>query len=144
MYFRFYRHVLEPSLQFNEHGQLASGPNAIFKDIPETPLLTMNLDIPQAWMVEAVKSPYDLDNIYLKEVRISFKITLKFSPTQLCLVMELNYGKEFLSRFTQSWTRVPLQIFMHIGRNKLKDNFITITKYNFLIESDRLDATIII
>ena len=69
IYFRFYRYVLEPSLQFNEDGQLASGPNAIFKDIPETPLLTMNLDIPQAWMVEAVKSPYDLDNIYLKEVR---------------------------------------------------------------------------
>ena len=33
----------------------------------------MNLDIPQAWMVEAVKSPYDLDNIYLKEVRIETK-----------------------------------------------------------------------
>lgn len=69
-YFRFYRYVLEPNLQFNEDGHLATGPHAVFRDIPETPLLTMNLDIPQAWMVEAVKSPYDLDNIYLKEVRV--------------------------------------------------------------------------
>jgi hypothetical protein len=52
---------------------VANGPHAVFRDIPETPLLTMNLDIPQAWMVEAVKSPYDLDNIYLKEVRIETK-----------------------------------------------------------------------
>ncbi|XP_028405524.1 UDP-glucose:glycoprotein glucosyltransferase 1-like isoform X2 [Dendronephthya gigantea] len=68
---RFYRYVLAPNLQFNEDGSLSSGPHAMFRDIPETPLLTMNLDIPQAWMVEAVKSPYDLDNIYLKEVEQS-------------------------------------------------------------------------
>ena len=65
---RFYRYVLNPQLQFNEDGSSTAGPSAVFTDIPETPLLTMNLDIPQAWMVEAVKSPYDLDNIYLKEV----------------------------------------------------------------------------
>ncbi|XP_046852680.1 UDP-glucose:glycoprotein glucosyltransferase 1-like isoform X2 [Xenia sp. Carnegie-2017] len=65
---RFYRYVLTPNLQFDDNGNLVSEPRAEFTDIPETPLLTMNLDIPQAWMVEAVKSPYDLDNIYLKEV----------------------------------------------------------------------------
>ena len=69
--FRFYRYVLEPSILFNEDGSISSGPSSVFRDIPETPLLTMNLDIPQAWMVEAVKSPYDLDNIFLKEVSTS-------------------------------------------------------------------------
>lgn len=79
---RFYRYVLSPSLQFDEDGQLATGPQAVFRDIPETPLLTMNLDIPQAWMVEAVKSPYDLDNIYLKEVSI----------VQETLICDFTYG----------------------------------------------------
>ena len=67
---------------FNDDGDLTDGPSAVFRDIPETPLLTMNLDIPQAWMVEAVKSPYDLDNIYLKEVQniLRFYYRLSTSP----------------------------------------------------------------
>lgn len=64
---------MTPNLQFDDNGNLVSEPRAEFTDIPETPLLTMNLDIPQAWMVEAVKSPYDLDNIYLKEARSFFE-----------------------------------------------------------------------
>jgi hypothetical protein len=45
----------------------------------------MNLDIPQAWMVEAVKSPYDLDNIYLKEVRIETK-RMHYAPQDVLLI----------------------------------------------------------
>ena len=76
---------MEPSLQFNDKGQLASGPYAVFRDIPETPLLTMNLDIPQAWMVEAVKSPYDLDNIFLKEVKKNCVIYTEFRAYELII-----------------------------------------------------------
>jgi len=36
--------------------------------MPETPLLTLGMDPPESWLVEAVKTPYDLDNIYLEEV----------------------------------------------------------------------------
>ena len=36
--------------------------------MPETPLLTLGMDPPESWLVEAVKTPHDLDNIYLEEV----------------------------------------------------------------------------
>jgi UDP-glucose:glycoprotein glucosyltransferase len=62
---RFYRYVLEPSLQFSENGSLVPGPAAVFADLPETPLLTLNMDVPRSWMVESVRCVYDLDNIHL-------------------------------------------------------------------------------
>ncbi|XP_062521392.1 UDP-glucose:glycoprotein glucosyltransferase 1-like [Corticium candelabrum] len=65
---RFYRYVLEPSLQFAEDGSLDGGPAAVFADLPETPLLTLNMDVPRAWMVESVRCVYDLDNIHLGDV----------------------------------------------------------------------------
>lgn len=36
--------------------------------MPETPLLTLNMDVPRAWMVESVRCVYDLDNIHLGDV----------------------------------------------------------------------------
>lgn len=36
--------------------------------MPQTPVLTMNIHPPEGWMVEIVRSPFDLDNIYLKEI----------------------------------------------------------------------------
>ena len=67
---RFYRHVLEPEVTFNEDGTITEGPAAVFSDMPQSVLLTMNMDTPLGWMVEAVYSPYDLDNIKLQEVTI--------------------------------------------------------------------------
>ncbi|XP_048588616.1 UDP-glucose:glycoprotein glucosyltransferase 1 isoform X2 [Nematostella vectensis] len=65
---RFYRYVLEPQITFDEHGTMYSGPYASFMDLPQSPLLTMGMDTPLGWMVEAVRSPHDLDNIHLAEV----------------------------------------------------------------------------
>ncbi|KAL9964464.1 hypothetical protein ACROYT_G028110 [Oculina patagonica] len=65
---RFYRYVLEPEVTFDEDGAMAEGPVALFSDMPQTVLLTMNMDTPLGWMVEAVYSPHDLDNIKLQEV----------------------------------------------------------------------------
>lgn len=48
----------------------------------------MNLDIPQAWMVEAVKSPYDLDNIYLKEVRMVYGLVCPGFEISACLAVD--------------------------------------------------------
>uniref|UniRef100_A0AAY4DFI9 UDP-glucose ceramide glucosyltransferase-like 1 n=1 Tax=Denticeps clupeoides TaxID=299321 RepID=A0AAY4DFI9_9TELE len=64
----FYRYVLEPDVTFLGNDTLSSGPVARFTDIPESPLLTLNMITPESWMVEAVRSPYDLDNIHLQEV----------------------------------------------------------------------------
>jgi UDP-glucose:glycoprotein glucosyltransferase len=36
--------------------------------MPQSPLLTMNMHPPESWMVESVKAPHDLDNIFLEEI----------------------------------------------------------------------------
>ncbi|GFR77731.1 UDP-glucose glycoprotein glucosyltransferase 1 [Elysia marginata] len=67
----FYRYVLEPEVTFDSNGMLTSGPTAKFLDMPQKSLLTLNMDTPESWLVEAVTSPYDLDNILLEEVERS-------------------------------------------------------------------------
>lgn len=64
----FYRYVLEPELTFLPDGSLAPGPRAAFSQLPHSPLLTLHMDVPHAWLVAAVHSPHDLDNIHLQSV----------------------------------------------------------------------------
>ncbi|XP_073481572.1 UDP-glucose:glycoprotein glucosyltransferase 1 isoform X1 [Aquarana catesbeiana] len=64
----FYRYVLEPELVFTPDHKLSSGPIAKFLDMPQSPLFTLSTSTPDSWMVESVRTPYDLDNIYLQEV----------------------------------------------------------------------------
>ncbi|XP_029471306.1 UDP-glucose:glycoprotein glucosyltransferase 1 isoform X2 [Rhinatrema bivittatum] len=64
----FYRYVLEPEISFAEDNSIAAGPIAKFLDMPQSPLFTLNVITPESWMVESVRTPYDLDNIYLQEV----------------------------------------------------------------------------
>lgn len=70
-HFSFYRYVLEPEISFTSDNSFTKGPIAKFLDMPQSPLFTLNLNTPESWMVESVKTPYDLDNIYLEEVRVS-------------------------------------------------------------------------
>ncbi|XP_075873860.1 UDP-glucose:glycoprotein glucosyltransferase 1 isoform X2 [Nelusetta ayraudi] len=64
----FYRHVLEPEVSFQADGSFSPGPMATFLDMPQSPLFTLNLNTPESWMVESVRTRYDLDNIYMQEV----------------------------------------------------------------------------
>ncbi|XP_006879686.1 PREDICTED: UDP-glucose:glycoprotein glucosyltransferase 2, partial [Elephantulus edwardii] len=64
----FYRFVLEPELMRGTGGINSLGPAARFLDIPETPLLTLNMITPEGWLVETVHSNCDLDNIHLKDI----------------------------------------------------------------------------
>uniref|UniRef100_A0A8C7JBA3 UDP-glucose ceramide glucosyltransferase-like 1 n=1 Tax=Oncorhynchus kisutch TaxID=8019 RepID=A0A8C7JBA3_ONCKI len=64
----FYRFVLESDVSFLANETVSAGPVAHFLELPESPLLTLNMITPESWMVEAVSSPYDLDNIHLQEV----------------------------------------------------------------------------
>nr|DBA33085.1 TPA: hypothetical protein GDO54_000816 [Pyxicephalus adspersus] len=64
----FYRLVLEPELTFLSNKSLSPGPSAKFLDMPESPLLTMNMITPESWLVEVVHSSCDLDNIHLQDV----------------------------------------------------------------------------
>jgi len=64
----FYRFVLEPEIQFSEDGKQLPGPIARFNNMPSSPLLTQNYHVPENWLVEVVRSVYDLDNIRLENV----------------------------------------------------------------------------
>ncbi|XP_067099208.1 UDP-glucose:glycoprotein glucosyltransferase 1 [Osmerus mordax] len=64
----FYRYVLEPEVGFQADGSMSPGPMARFLDMPHDPLFTLNINTPESWMVESVRTRYDLDNIYLEEV----------------------------------------------------------------------------
>jgi UDP-glucose:glycoprotein glucosyltransferase len=66
----FFRYVLDAGLQFidNDDPQsLIEHSRAHFANMPQSSILTLNILAPENWMVEAVRSPYDLDNIILKE-----------------------------------------------------------------------------
>lgn len=63
--------MLEPEITFTPDKVLVLGPVAKFLDMPQSPLFTLNLNTPESWMVEAVRTSYDLDNIYLEEVSCS-------------------------------------------------------------------------
>ena len=67
LFLSFYRYVLDDETKFNQEDKIQK-PFAFFHNMPQTPILTMNLHPPESWMVEAVLSPYDLDNICLKEI----------------------------------------------------------------------------
>jgi len=64
----FFKLVLEPGLSFDEDGALSEGPKAVFTNVPEQPILTLNMHTPDNWLVEPVRSIYDLDNIKLEGI----------------------------------------------------------------------------
>uniref|UniRef100_A0A3B4ZI65 UDP-glucose ceramide glucosyltransferase-like 1 n=1 Tax=Stegastes partitus TaxID=144197 RepID=A0A3B4ZI65_9TELE len=70
----FYRFVLEPDVTFLANETVSPGPVARFVELPESPLLTLNMITPESWMVQAVRSPHDLDNIHLQEVLSEFEL----------------------------------------------------------------------
>ncbi|XP_074391732.1 UDP-glucose:glycoprotein glucosyltransferase 2 isoform X4 [Zonotrichia albicollis] len=65
----FYRFVLEPELNYGINKPLPSEPVAKFLELPESRLLTLNMITPESWLVEAVNSSCDLDNIHLQEIK---------------------------------------------------------------------------
>lgn len=72
-FYSFYRFVLEPELTYGINKHLPSEPVAKFLELPESPLLTLNMITPESWLVEAVNSSCDLDNIHLQEVSSSLQ-----------------------------------------------------------------------
>ncbi|ETE70311.1 UDP-glucose:glycoprotein glucosyltransferase 1, partial [Ophiophagus hannah] len=66
--YSFYRLVMEPELSVGPNNFFPLSSGATFLEIPESLLLTLNMATPESWLVEAVNSSYDLDNIHLKDV----------------------------------------------------------------------------
>uniref|UniRef100_A0A3B4TAR0 UDP-glucose ceramide glucosyltransferase-like 1 n=1 Tax=Seriola dumerili TaxID=41447 RepID=A0A3B4TAR0_SERDU len=70
----FYRFVLESDVAFLANDTVSPGPVARFMELPESPLLTLNMITPESWMVQAVRSPHDLDNIHLGVVMAEYEL----------------------------------------------------------------------
>jgi len=65
----FYRYALP---EFTEAGNTTaaapSTPTATFNRLPAKRVLTLNLDVPEAWLVEPAQALYDLDNLRLADI----------------------------------------------------------------------------
>ncbi|KAI8470132.1 MAG: hypothetical protein J3K34DRAFT_469371 [Monoraphidium minutum] len=62
----FYRYAL-PEFTREEDGQLGlpGAPSVYFSRLPPKRVMTLNLEVPEAWLVEATKAVHDLDNLRL-------------------------------------------------------------------------------
>lgn len=67
---QFYRYVAASAPRFDAQGTLDASHEltAVFERLPSKTLFSMSLDVPDAWLVEAVAAPYDLDNLRLADV----------------------------------------------------------------------------
>ncbi|KAI3382756.1 hypothetical protein SNEBB_007742 [Seison nebaliae] len=65
----FYRFVINDAIEFTSNNVVK--PKAQFDGLPEAALFTLSLKTPDAWVVEAKYSPYDLDNIHLQQLTSS-------------------------------------------------------------------------
>jgi UDP-glucose:glycoprotein glucosyltransferase len=50
----------------------------VFNNLPTSLLLTMHMDTPQSWVVQAIRSVYDLDNIMLKDMGKETRLSATF------------------------------------------------------------------
>ncbi|XP_029936828.1 UDP-glucose:glycoprotein glucosyltransferase 2 [Myripristis murdjan] len=124
----FYRFVLESDVTFLANDSVSLGPMARFMELPESPLLTLNMITPESWMVEAVRSPYDLDNIHLQEV--SGVVTAEYELEHLLLeghCFDLSTGQPPRGlQFTLGMSQDPLMhdtiVMANLGYFQLKAN----------------------
>ncbi|CAN9497714.1 unnamed protein product [Ophioblennius macclurei] len=124
----FYRFVLESDVIFLANDTVSPGPVARFSELPESPLLTLNMITPESWMVQAVRSPHDLDNIHLQEV--SGVVTAEFELEHLLLeghCFDLSTGQPPRGlQFTLGMSQDPLMydtiVMANLGYFQLKAN----------------------
>ncbi|KAK3011338.1 hypothetical protein RJ639_011725, partial [Escallonia herrerae] len=64
----YYRYVVPMMDDFSSSDLTVYGPKAFFANMPLTKTLTMNLDVPEPWLVQPVVAVHDLDNILLENL----------------------------------------------------------------------------
>lgn len=79
---RFYRYSLHHKLRFDVDGQQTQG-LITFEDLPGSPIFTLALDTPPAWVTSPASSPFDLDNLVLGNIHQP--ITVHFQLKQLLI-----------------------------------------------------------
>ncbi|XP_051938490.1 UDP-glucose:glycoprotein glucosyltransferase 2 isoform X2 [Hippocampus zosterae] len=124
----FYSYVLESDVTFLANDTVSPGPMARFTELAETPLLTLNMITPEGWMVQALRSPHDLDNIHLQEV--SGTVTAEYELEHLLLeghCFDLSTGQPPRGlQFTLGMSRDPIMydtiVMANLGYFQLKAN----------------------
>uniref|UniRef100_A0A3Q2Z169 UDP-glucose ceramide glucosyltransferase-like 1 n=1 Tax=Hippocampus comes TaxID=109280 RepID=A0A3Q2Z169_HIPCM len=124
----FYSYVLESDVTFLANDTMSAGPMARFTELAETPLLTLNMITPEGWMVQALRSPHDLDNIHLQEV--SGTVTAEYELEHLLLeghCFDLSTGQPPRGlQFTLGMSRDPIMydtiVMANLGYFQLKAN----------------------
>ena len=66
-------------------GELPGAPTAAFTGLPSEKILTLNMDVPEAWLVEPVKAELDLDNLRLADLGGKRTMTAEFELESLIL-----------------------------------------------------------
>lgn len=64
----YYRYVIPTLDDFSSTDYTIYGPKAFFANMPPSKTLTMNLDVPEPWLVEPVVAVHDLDNMLLENL----------------------------------------------------------------------------
>eukprot|EP00897_Mesotaenium_endlicherianum_P001330 jgi/Mesen1/1224/ME000129S00327 len=64
----FYRFAVPTKDDFTESGELGAGASCHFVGLPQSRTLTMNLQVPEPWLVEPVVAKHDLDNLVLEKI----------------------------------------------------------------------------
>ncbi|RAL49511.1 hypothetical protein DM860_012944 [Cuscuta australis] len=64
----YYRYVAPTMDDFSRTDFTVYGPQAFFANMPPSKTLTMNLDVPEPWLIEPVIAVHDLDNILLENL----------------------------------------------------------------------------
>uniref|UniRef100_A0A1D1XJM9 UDP-glucose:glycoprotein glucosyltransferase n=2 Tax=Anthurium amnicola TaxID=1678845 RepID=A0A1D1XJM9_9ARAE len=64
----YYRYVVPTLDDFSSVDYSLVGPKAFFSNMPLSKTLTMNLDVPEPWLVEPMIAVHDLDNILLENL----------------------------------------------------------------------------
>ncbi|KAL6515179.1 hypothetical protein OROHE_018811 [Orobanche hederae] len=64
----YYRYVVPTMDDFNSTDHTIHGPKAFFANMPLSKTLTMNLDVPEPWLVQPLVAIHDLDNILLENL----------------------------------------------------------------------------
>uniref|UniRef100_A0A670IBP7 UDP-glucose ceramide glucosyltransferase-like 1 n=1 Tax=Podarcis muralis TaxID=64176 RepID=A0A670IBP7_PODMU len=124
----FYRFVLEPELVSGASGSFPLAPGANFFEMPESPLLTLNMITPESWLVEAVNSSYDLDNIYLKDVEsvVSAEYELEYLLLEgHCFdvaTRQPTHGLQFTLGTRKNPVKVDTIVMANLGYFQLKAN----------------------
>uniref|UniRef100_A0A8D2L804 UDP-glucose ceramide glucosyltransferase-like 1 n=1 Tax=Varanus komodoensis TaxID=61221 RepID=A0A8D2L804_VARKO len=124
----FYRFVLEPELTIGTNNIFPYPPGATFFEMPESPLLTLNMITPESWLVEAVNSSYDLDNIHLKEVDgvVSAEYELEYLLLEgRCFDVsnrQPTYGLQFTLGTRNNPVKVDTIVMANLGYFQLKAN----------------------